>query len=67
MKLGVRVRGVRNREEGEVSSGGNVIVADGGGAMWRDFCRFPSGIFGELWEDLTYHLRFTINIGDVFM
>ena len=67
MKLGVRVRGVRNREEGEVSSEGNVIVADGGGAMWRDFCRFPSGIFGELWEDLTYHLRFTINIGDVFM
>ena len=67
MKLGVRVGGVRNREEGVVSSGGNVIVADGGGAMWRDWCTFPSRIFGELWKDLTYHLRFTLNIGDVFM
>ena len=30
--MGVGVGGVRNREEGVVSSGGNFIVADGGGA-----------------------------------
>ena len=56
MKFGVRVGGVRNREEGVVSSGGNVIVADGGGARWRDCCRFPDGIFRELWVELPYRL-----------
>ena len=29
-----------------VSSGGNVSVA-GGGARWRDSCRFSNVIFGE--------------------
>ena len=65
--MGVGVGGVRNREEGVVSSGGNFIVADGGGAWWRDCCRFSNGIFGEPWEDLPYRLRFTLDIGDVFM
>ena len=35
-----------NREEGVVSSGGSVSVA-GGGARWRDSCRFSNRIFGE--------------------
>ena len=54
-----------------VSSGGNVSVtdgrADGGGAMWRVFCRLPDEIFGELWEDLPYHLPFTLHTGDFFL
>ena len=56
MRIGVGVGSVRNREEGVVSSGGNFIVADGGGAWWRDCCRFPDVIFGEPWEDLPYRL-----------
>ena len=35
---------------------GNVSVAGGGGARWSDCCRFPNGVFGELWKDLPYHL-----------
>ena len=53
-----------------VGGGGNVSVidggADGGGARWRDCCRIPDGIFGELREDLPYHLPFTFEIGNVF-
>ena len=56
---------------GVVSSGGNVSVthggADGGGSSWRDCCRFPDGIFGELWEYLPYHLPFMLDIGDVLL
>ena len=63
VRMGVRVDGVGNRGEGVVS----VSVADGGGARSRDCCRFPDGIFRELWEDLPYCLPFTLNISDVFM
>ena len=48
-----------------VKSGGIVSAGDGGGARWRDCCRFGVGIFGELWEDLPYRLPFTLDIGDV--
>ena len=57
--------GVGGREDGVVSNGGDVGVA-GGGASWRDCCRFPE-IFGELWEDLPYSLSFTFNIDNVFL
>ena len=67
VRMGVGVGGVTNRGQGVVSSGRNVTVADGGGARWRDCCRIPNGIFGELWEDLPYCLPFTLSIGDVFM
>ena len=69
VRMGMGVGGVGNREEVVVSSGGNVSVADGGadggGARWRDCCRFPDGIFGELWEVLSYRFPFTLDIGDV--
>ena len=69
--IGVRIGGVGNRGWGVVSSGENVSVtdggADGGGARWRDCCRFPYGIFGELREDLPYRLPFMLDIGDVFL
>ena len=64
--MGVRVGGAGNRGEGVVSSGGNVSVA-GGGARWRDSCRFPDGIFRKLWEDLPYRLPFMLDIGNVFL
>ena len=71
VRMGMGVGGVGNREEVVVSSGGNVSVADGGadggGARWRDCCRFPDGIFGELWEVLPYRFTFTLDIGDVFL
>ena len=71
VRMGMGVGGVGNREEVVVSSGGNVSVADGGadggGARWRDCCRFPDGIFGELWEVLPYRFPFTLDIGDVFL
>ena len=58
--------GVRNRGGDAVSSGGNVsltdVGADGGWARWRDGCRFPNGIFGELREDLPHHLSFTLHM-----
>ena len=57
---------VGNTGEGLVSSGGSVSVADGGRTEWKDCCRFPDGISGELREDLPYRLPFTINISDVF-
>ena len=44
LRLGVGVGGVRNGGEAVVTSGGNVSVADGGGARWRYSCRFPDGI-----------------------
>ena len=62
VRMGVGVGGVRNSREGVVSSGGNVSVADGGEARWRDCCRFDDGIFRELWEDLPYRLLFTLSI-----
>ena len=69
VRMGMGVGGVGNRGEVVVSSGGNVSVADGGadggGARWRDCCRFPDGIFGELWEVLSYRFPFTLDIGDV--
>ena len=67
VRMGVGVCSVGNRGEGVVSSGGNVSVTDGGGARWRDCCRFPDGIFGELWEDLPYRLPFMLNLDDVFL
>ena len=66
VRIGVGVGGV-GCEEGVVSGRGNVSVADGGGDRWRDCCRFPAGIFGELWEDLPYCFPFTLDIGDVFL
>ena len=66
MGMGVRVGGAGNRGEGVVTSGGNVSVA-GGGARWRDSCRFPDWIFRELWEDLPYRLPFMLDIGNVFL
>ena len=63
--------GVGNRGGDVVSSGGNISVSDGranaGGSRWWDYCRFPDGIFGELREDLLYHLPFTLDISDVFL
>ena len=71
MRMDVGIGGVGNRGRGVVSSGGNVKVtdggADGGGARWRDCCRFPDGIFGELQEDLPYHILFMLDIGNVFL
>ena len=67
VRMGVGVDGVGNRGEGGVSSGGNVSVADGRGARSRDCCRFPDGIFRELWEDLPYCLSFKLDISDVVM
>ena len=67
--MGVGVGGVGNRGGSLVSGGGDASVADsgadGGGARWRDCCRFPDGIFGELWEVLSYRFPFTLDIGDV--
>ena len=66
--MGVGMGGVGNRGRGVVSSGENVSVTDGGvdggGARWRDCCKFPNGIFGELPEDLPYYLPFTLHTGD---
>ena len=71
MRMGMGIGGVGNRGGDVASSGGNVKVtdggSDGGGARWRDCCRFPDGIFGELWEDLPYHLLFMLDIGNVFL
>ena len=67
VRMGVAVGGVGTRGESVVSSGGGVNVADGGGARWKDCCRFPDGISRDLWEDLPYRLPFTLNIGDVFL
>ena len=71
VRMGVGTDGPRNREGGVVGGGGNVSVtdsgADSGGARWRDCCRIPDGIFGELREDFPYHLPFTFEIGDVFL
>ena len=71
MRMGVEIGGVRNRGGGAVSSGGNVSVtdggADGGGARWKDCCRFPNRIFGELWENLPYHLPLMLDISNIFL
>ena len=71
VRMGVGVGGVGDRGGSVVSGGGNAGVADigtdGGGARWRDCCRFPDEIFGELWEDLPYRLPFTLNITDFFL
>ena len=48
MRMGVGVGGLGNREEGVVRSLGNVIVADGRGDRWRDYCRFPNRFLREL-------------------
>ena len=67
LKMVVGVDGVGNRGEGVVSSRGNVSVADGGGAKWRDCCRFPNGIFRDLSEDLPSRLPLMLDISDVFL
>ena len=67
VRMGVAVGGVGTRGEGVVSSGGSVSVADGGGAKWKDCCRFPDGISRQLWKDLQYRLPFTLSIDDVFL
>ena len=58
---------VGKRGGGVVSSRGNVSVTDGGGARWKDCCRFPDEIFGELLEYFAYHLPFTLHTGDFFV
>ena len=65
--MGVRKDGVGNRGGSVMSSGGNVSLTDGGGARWRDCCRFSDEIFGELREDLSYRLPFTLHIDDLFL
>ena len=40
VRMGVGVGRVGNGGEGLVSSEGNVSMADGGRARWRDCCRF---------------------------
>ena len=50
--MGVAVGSVGTRGEGVMNSGGSAIVTDGGGARWKDCCRFFDGISGELWENL---------------
>ena len=60
VRMGVGVGRVGNGGEGLVSSEGNVSMADGGRARWRDCCR-------ELWEDLPYRLPFTLDIGELFL
>ena len=49
-----------------VSGGRNTSVADGERPRWRACCRFPDGIFGELREDLSYRLPFTLDISGFF-
>ena len=70
VRMGVGVGGVGNRGGSVVSSGRNTSVADGRAdgerSRWRDCCRFPDGIFGELREDLPYRLPFTLDISDFF-
>ena len=63
----VGVGSVGDRGEGVVSSLGYVSVADGGGARWRGCCRFPNGIFRDLWEDLPYRLPSMLDIDDAFL
>ena len=65
--MGVENGCVGARGKGVVSSGGSVSVADGRGNEWRDCCRFPKGISGELQEDLPNRLPFTLNISDVIL
>ena len=69
--MGVGDGGVGNRGRSVESVGGDASVADGGaddgGARWRDCCRFFDGIFGELQEDLSYHLPFRLNVIDFFL
>ena len=67
VRMGVGVGGVGTRGEGVVSSEGNVCVADGGGGRWKDCCKFPNRISGELLEDFPYHLPFMLNISNVFL
>ena len=66
MTIGVGVGTVRNRGGSVKSGGGDASVAcggaDGGGARWRDCCRFFNGIFAELQEDLPYRLPFTLDL-----
>ena len=54
-----------------VDGEGDASVVDGGadrgGARWRDCCKFPEGIFRELWEDPPYRLPFTLDIIDLFL
>ena len=68
--MGVGVGGVGNRGRSVESGGGDASVADGGadggGARWRDCCRFSDGIFGELREEFPYRLSFTLNVIDFF-
>ena len=71
VRMGVGVSGVGNRGWGVVSGRENASVADGGadggGARWRNCCRFPNGVLGELWEDLPHRLPFTLDISDIFV
>ena len=68
--MGVGVGGVGHRGRSVEGGGGDASVADGGadggGARWRDCCRFSNGIFGELQGDLPYRLPFMLNVIDFF-
>ena len=66
VRIGLGVGGVGNRRGSVVSGGGDASVDDGGGARWRNCCRFPDGISGEPREDLPYRLPFTLDITDFF-
>ena len=66
VRMGVGVGSVGNRGEGVVKSRGSASVA-GGRARWRDCCRFPDWIFGELWEGLPSSLPLTLDISDVYL
>ena len=66
LAMGVGVGGLQNRGRSVESGGGDASVTDGGGAKWRDCCRFSNGIFGELREDLPYRLPFTLNVINFF-
>ena len=70
VRMGVGVGGAGNRGGSVVSGGRNTSVADGGAdgerPRWRACCRFPDGIFGELREDLSYRLPFTLDISGFF-
>ena len=64
--MGVGVGGMGNRGISVEGGGGDVSVADGGGARWEDCCKFSDEIVGELREGLPYRLSFRLNVVDFF-
>ena len=62
-KIGCRGWQLGNGEDHVVTSGGNVSVADGGGARGG----IVAGSLMAFVEDLLYRLLFTLDIGNVFL